>query len=319
MSATETPAAEPSLADYIKAENAKEQAEDRGEVLDVVSDAKPVDAASPVEVKTEPEPTEPVEAKADDRNPDGTFKPKSKKVTNTGEWARNQRLTAELRQAQEELTRLRSAPQPASTPAPVQLPQVLDPNDPEPTLERFLDRPDPYAALAVEAGKWAVREERRQMQQQQAITSRQEAQQQTIEREQAFAQSHPDYYEQINPIVELLKVRPAVLAAIADDDLGPAVAYHLAQHPEEAQRISLMTPLEGVKAIGSLLSRVTPASVGSGPLAVSTSKAKPLIKPVSGSPVAPESSPPDQQPFGKKYIMEMNAKERREREAMRGA
>jgi hypothetical protein len=305
---------------YVKEENAKELREARG-------DDESVESAPVVGQQTEtesaassaaPEPIEPI-APLDDRNPDGTFKPKTtKQVTNTGEWKRNAKLTAELRAAQDELQRLRSTPSaPPVTPAMVA--QPLDPNDPEPTIDRFLDKPDPYAALAVEAGKWAVREERRGQQQQFQQTQVQQAQAELAEREAEFTQTHPDYLEHVNRLISTRQFHPAVLNAMADDDLGPAVAYHLATHLDEAQRIALLTPVAGVKEIGKLSSRLTPASVGSGTPAVSTSRAKPLIKPVSGSPVAPESKPPEELPFGPKYIREMNAKERREREGRYGA
>lgn len=320
-------AVEPTFAEYARAENAKERAAETGLTVEVSApDSVPAPAvgAEPagepaVASETSAE-TPAVEAKADDeRNPDGTFKPKSKKVSNTGEWARNARLTAELRAAQEELTRLKTAPSPSQPVAPA-APQVLDPSDPEPTIDQFLDKPDPYAALAVAAGKWAVREERREAQKQTYEAQRREAQGQTAEREQTFAAQHPDYHDVVPTVIEILKAQPAVLTAMADDDLGPAVAYHLAQHPDEARRIAALTPVQGVMAIGKLLSRMTPAPSGSGTPAVSTSKAKPLIKPVSGAPVAPESSPPDPDKTSfSDWVRINNAADRRRAREMSGA
>ncbi len=318
--------AEPSFAAYIREENAKERAVEAGEPVDLT----PQPAASTASTNAEaggvksPEPTaetsaEPVEAAQPDaeRNPDGTFKPKAAKVNaNTKEWARNRELTAKLHAQEAEIQRLRTpvAPTPNSAPP---APGILDPADPEPTIDAYLDKPDPYAALAVAAGKWAVREERRAVQAEQAQIREREQAQEVGERIATFAAAHPDYQQKMEAIADVV-FPAATLQAIREDDLCPEVAYHLAQHPDEARRIAALTPLQGVKAIGQLSVRLTPATVGSGAPPVSTSRAKPLIKPVSGSPVAPESRPPDELPFGSRYIREMNAQERRAREAQHG-
>lgn len=259
------------------------------------------------------------QAKADDaeRNPDGTFK-KRDKVTNTGEWKRNQRLTAELAAAREELARLRGADSPsAAKPAPS---AILDPADPEPTIEKFLDQPDPYAALAVEAAKWAVREDRRRAQLESAQRQAETAQQQLGEREAKFIESHPDYLERVNDLVQSHRWHPAVLNAIADDEQGPAVAYYLADHPDEAQRLAVLTPVAAVREIGKLIGRLTVAPVGStAQTVVSVSRAKPLIKPVSGTPMAPDHRPPDDSAPFSQWMQYHNREERKQREVSRGA
>lgn len=329
------------FAAYVATENLKEQAIRRGDdpssIGQPVSDVPAVgtqpdresagadqgdQAQAPAEKP--PEPDKAAKTDADERNADGTFKGKAKKVSNTGEWARNQRLTAELRQAQAELERLRSTV-PASSPtnpaetAP-QSPVYLDQNDPPPVLDRFLDQPDPYAALSVEAAKWAVREAKREERIQAQQSEIAEAQSQAREREAAFAADHEDYPDVIPAVVDLLKDRPAVLNALADDDLGPAVAYHLAHHPDEARRIAALTPVAGVREIGKLISRLTPASGGSGAETVAVSKAKSLIKPVGASPMASAPSPPDPETTEfSEWVAVNNRLDRKRREAMRGA
>jgi len=42
----------------------------------------------------------------------------------------------------------------------------------------------------------------------------------------------------------------------ADD--GPRIAYHLGQHPEEAQRISRLNPVQQAYEIGKLAQRIAP-------------------------------------------------------------
>jgi hypothetical protein len=328
---------EPSFADYVRTENAREQAGDSpspvAESVPVAGEPSttPVSASENEQASTPPpEPDYKTEAEAN-RNPDGTFKPKNKKVSNTGEWARNARLTAELAQeraaraaAQEELQRLRTpaaAVQPASEPASSPQGQPWDdPRDPRPTLEMMINAgvPDPYDAKADALVDWSERNRERRAQYLEQEAARHEAQTEVTARVQSFTAEHPDYQEKLAAI-EHIKFDRLVGQALAEDEQGPAVAYFLAQHPDEAQRIALETPVAQVKEIGKLLSRMTSAPSGSEARAVSTSRAKPLIKPVSGSPVAPESRPPDELPFGSRYIREMNAQERKAREAMRGA
>lgn len=317
---------------YLREENAKEQREARGEI-DPVEPVAPRaaeattgggsgDVASEAHTP-EASPAELVAVESDDtRNADGTFKGKARKgVTNTGEWVRNQQLTAKLREREAELEQYRSQSTPA-TPAAASAPAGspwTDPNDPEPTIDRYLDAPDPYGKLAVEAAKWAVRDGKREAAFQQFHVERQHAQQETNARVQAFVAAHPDYHEIVNAIDDVI-FAPDVLRAIAEDDDGPAVAYHLAQHPDEARRIAALTPVAGVKEIGKLLSRVVAAPSGSVTPTPSTSKAKPLIKPVSASPVASEHSPPDpdKTPFAQ-WVQLENAADRRRQREMRGA
>ena len=40
--------------------------------------------------------------------------------------------------------------------------------------------------------------------------------------------------------------------AIQDSDAGPALAYHLASHPDEAARIAALSPLGQVRALGRI-------------------------------------------------------------------
>lgn len=329
---------EPStLAEFIATENAKEAGLSAPHVPAVVEStasaesAAEASAADPAPETTAKPPSEPdadtpaVEAApTDDRNPDGTFK-KRDKVTNTGEWARNKRLTAELREAQAQLARLSAggaSPAPAaSAPAAPSAPDFLDPRDPPPSVEQFLNTADPYQALALEAAKWAVREDRRHQQAQQQQTALQQTQQALAEREAKFIADHPDYTERVNDWVGQHDWHPSVLHAIAEDEQGPAVAYYLADHPDEVQRLALLTPVAAVREIGKLFGRLSAAPVGSAEKAVViTSKAKPLIKPVSAAPMAPDHSPPDPEKVSLSEFMRYhNAEERKRREVMRGA
>lgn len=304
-----------SFGDYLLAENAKEQAESRGEApVEPAPKTTAESVVSGAQSSGETVVEEPVEPAAEpskpesDRNADGTFKAKSDKVTTKGEWKRNQELTARLRETERQLQEARTAV-PRDTPAPVA--QPLDPSDPEPTLEMFLEAPDPYAKLAREMALWAVREDRRQAQ-------RHEASAAVLERVSTFIEAHPDYHEKLAQVSDVIFPNE-VLQALADDDLGPAVAYHLADHPEEARRIAALSPLEGVKAIGKLLTRFETAPSGSVKEAPKVSQAQPLIKPVSAAPIVPAATDtdPETTPFSD-YVNIENRKDRQRAREMRG-
>lgn len=331
------------FAEYLRSENAKERAEggaDSPSVEIVETPEAQIVSAEPAATSESSEtPTPENEASASpaadsadakaaegDRNPDGTFKKRSAKNDATAaDVPRIRELTYKLRERERELETLRAqvsqgqapaAASPALTP-PTAPSAGLDPNDPKPTLKQFLDAEDPYEALAVEAALWAVRESNRKGEHERAARAAQQAQIEAQSRVEAFVADHPDYFDRVTAIDDIQFPRE-VLTAIAEDPAGPAVAYHLASHPEEARRISTLRPLDGVKAIGQLLSRVAGASSGSPAPAPVVSKAKPLIKPVSASPTAPAPANPSELPFGPRYIAEMNRLERRQREALRG-
>ena len=326
------------FSDYVATKNAEDQARARGEVVPPVVESAPSDESvseasgadqtpettskEPIEPRSESEPEPPpdVAAAEPERNPDGTFKKRSaKSEAKADDVPRIRELTAKWRQAERERDEL-AAKLASAAPAPTAAaPSSLDPSDPEPELEHFLDQPDPYAALAKAAGKWAVREAQRVSAMQAAPLRAAEASAEVDERIAAFAETHPDYAEKVAAIDDI-QFPAEVLRAIADDEQAPAVAYHLASHPQEARRIAALRPLEGVKAVGQLLARLTPAQSGSGVPAVSTSKAKPLIKPVSVSSSAPDSSPPDpDQTDFDDWVRLQNAADRKRQREMRGA
>jgi len=102
-----------------------------------------------------------------------------------------------------------------------------------------------------------------------------------------------------------------------DPDLSAELLHHLLTHPEDADQLARITnPIAAAREIGRLTARLSSAT--SGPETVLTqTNAKPLIKPVRPSVMAHESSPPDEMPFGPRYIAAMNEQERKAREARR--
>ncbi len=105
--------------------------------------------------------------------------------------------------------------------------------------------------------------------------------------------------------------------AASDPTLSAELLHHLLTHPDDAATLAAQTtPIAAAREIGRLTTRVSSAS--SGPETATThTTAKPLIKPVRPSVMASESSPPEDLPFGPKYIAAMNERDRKAREARR--
>lgn len=83
--------------------------------------------------------------------------------------------------------------------------------------------------------------------------------------------------------------------AMRDADNGPAIIYHLAQHPDEMKRIASLALPQQLAALGRLdqrLSRATPEPARVTPPPVT--KAPEPITPVGGAPTASTASPDDE-------------------------
>lgn len=74
-----------------------------------------------------------------------------------------------------------------------------------------------------------------------------------------FAKDHPDFVERVyGPD---LSFTDAVAELLADSELGPQLAYHLAQNPDELSRIARLSPAAAGREIGKLEVKLTPAEV----------------------------------------------------------
>ncbi|MBA2403170.1 MAG: hypothetical protein H0V66_00240, partial [Bdellovibrionales bacterium] len=106
-----------------------------------------------------------------------------------------------------------------------------------------------------------------------------------------FAAEHPDFYERLQ--APDLRVTEQMKAVVLETDNPPAVAYHLATHPDEAAAIAQMTPIAAARAIGrieaSLSVPTRPAEIPSPPktvtsapaVASSVSARSPVVKPAA--------------------------------------
>lgn len=304
---TSEPQADQSLGDYIRTENAKERAEpDESQAVEVVADA----------VEATPEPV--TEAVADDtvRDAAGKFAKKDSVQARIDKATRNQRdaeRRAEQAEARIRELETKSAPAEPAKPA-VQLAQ----GDPEPTVDQFLDQPDPYAALAIAAGKWAARAERRQWEANQANTR---AESEFAARAQEHRANGAEKHADFDTVMAGMTVNfPGhVIQAIVDSDHGGELMYYLGTHESEARAVAAASPVKAILTLGQLAARFTAAPSGSVSAPIAPSKAKPLIKPVSASAPAPIAAEPDpnKTPF-KDWVRIHNAAEKRAREEQYG-
>lgn len=70
------------------------------------------------------------------------------------------------------------------------------------------------------------------------------------ERADAFAKDHPDFVERVYG--DDLPFTDAVAELVADSDIGPQLAYHLAQNPDDLARLSKLSPAAAGREIGKL-------------------------------------------------------------------
>jgi hypothetical protein len=270
----------------------------------------PPDAGGPVPEASAPEPEV---AATPERNDDGTFKKRDKVQERIDKAVKAQRDAERRAEAAERELQARTS-QPA-TPA-----AVPDSTPPEayPTIDQFLNDADPYASLAKAIGKYEAKaavDAYRQQQQQEAARG------EVLERVSAIVEAGQKKYANWQAVVAdsdaaTIPMPEMTLAALHRLENAEDVIYYLGQHPDEARVLAAHDPMQALLSLGAL-SRSVVAPSGSTTPAVSTSRAKPLIKPVGATPVAPEPRPPDEKSTFAEHRRYWNERERKEREAQR--
>lgn len=131
-------------------------------------------------------------------------------------------------------------------------------------------------AIAREREQWQLEQLRsRQVQEQQ------ERDAQWATREQAFKQAHPDYEQRLSEV--LPRLSPQLRQGLGDSDMAPDLAYHLARHPDELQRLNGLQPLAVSRALGRLEQQLTVPSRPPAP--------PPTAKPAPPTPLNGAGSP----------------------------
>jgi hypothetical protein len=194
----------------------------------------------------------------------------------------NQTLKARL-----DALEARTTPAPTSPPSPAA--PVTGATPPSP--EAFAT----HAAYVQAVAQWTVEQHeavKEATTTHQAITTaweQQEAQAKT---------KFSDYDEALDAATT--RYHPAVLQAIQTSDQGAEVAYHLATHPEEAQRIAALAPVAALRALGRLEAQLQVTPVAADPSPAPTPPPTPLpppLTPVGGAGPGGSSVSPDQLPY----------------------
>lgn len=136
-----------------------------------------------------------------------------------------------------------------------------DPRDPEPTLDRFGDSPDPFVAWTAARTDWAARREVRKAQHaghQASVTA--QIERSRVDALRAF-DTHATELRKTEPgfdaAIEHLTLSPAMQAVIfGSGDLGPHLALALAKDPAAHQRMLALPKEAQLIELGALKSTV---------------------------------------------------------------
>ena len=192
-------------------------------------------------------------------------------------------LAAKLAEIESRVAKPSEKAEPAAAPT-----APLDPSDPEPTEDEIGTKFSTYAEFTRAQARWVVREERRaeaiQAQQESAQRAQSERLGTWTQRLHAFADSKPDkpsFVKAVGPFLDLVKRDTPLYDVLTDSPVGPAIAEHLATHPEVWSRIAPLGPIQQLRALGAIEalfdSSLTSASASAGPAAktVTTAPAPP--------------------------------------------
>ncbi len=330
-------AATESFSAYAARENARERSGEVSDSVEVVSDEQPVDL-KPADTETATEDDSKTETQP--RAEDGKFAAKDvpKEDPKAGDPRRShqakineeRRLRGDAeRRAQALEAEIATLKQPKA--APVAEPEVAAKGTPKyvaliksieadpdcPQIEDFTDAGfvDPYAAY--NAARSAFITERVNSQ---AEAARSATQAEAREREllSNIDTSGREKYTDWDTLYQseaatTMVLSPAVLQELyADPDSSADLIHHVLTHPDDLAVLAAVpdSPIAAARTIARLSAGLSAASSGPATRTIPQTKAKPLIKPVSSSPVAPESADPTDLPFHR-YIAVENERERK--------
>jgi hypothetical protein len=97
-----------------------------------------------------------------------------------------------------------------------------------------------------------------------------------VERREAFFAAHPQRQARVNAFLDTVVSGSPIGDALMDSEHGAALAYYLATHPTEAERIARLGPVSAIRELGRLeatISTTTSASASAGPAAKTVTSA----------------------------------------------
>jgi hypothetical protein len=273
--------------------------------LSATSDMPVLDLAAPSQGTTEAVPAEQVDTEAKPDQPDGTSGDSETKPEGAADaqpdkegGEEKDKTSPQQRAAFARERNKRQAAEQRATALETQVAQLAQAvaklsgetdrakEDPRPSRETF-DDPNAYdKALEDWAGRRASEVAKAEAKADQ-LKQQQDAQNEALrnaftERKQAFEKDHPDFDDVV--FSEDVPISLAMSQAILEAEDGPAIAYHLGENPEVAERISKLSPAQAVIEMGRISQK----------LAAPPPKPKPApIVPLAARNSAGEKSPDD--------------------------
>lgn len=200
-----------------------------------VEEAKP--EGSEPEAKKEPESEKPVEKKPNPKL-EKRFSELTAKRDAAQEEAKRERERAEALEA-----RLKALEEKATTP------QAKAPEG-RPNKADYKDAFEYAEALAEWKAKEVLKERETESARQAELSKQEQANKVWSDRLAATKAELPDFEEMVSS--SDISVSAAVREAIVDSEVGPRILYHLAEHPELAEKLNGLSPYAAVREIGKL-------------------------------------------------------------------
>lgn len=158
--------------------------------------------------------------------------------------------------------------------------------DRPPSLQDFATVEEWGEAVAEFSTRQALSRAEQTFQQRDQYHTQQQVAQQFQTREAEYAATVPDYMDRVAELTSSVPLPGELLMVISQSDHGPALAYHLAQHLDVADRLSRMHPVAAAVEIGRIEARL------------SAPQAKPVTKAPSPAPSLAGTSTVSKDPDG---------------------
>lgn len=129
--------------------------------------------------------------------------------------------------------------------------------DKAPSLADYKSVEEWGAAVASHAAKAALSQAEQRFAQHDQQRQQDSLRQTFEQKEAAFAATNADYYERVSEMASVVQFQPEVLEVLATSDHGPAVAHYLANHLDEADALSRMSPHVAAAQIARLEGRLS--------------------------------------------------------------
>jgi hypothetical protein len=175
-----------------------------------------------------------------------------------------------------------NTPAPAAAPAPTAAPSS---DDPRPTLAQFEGDVEKFTDALTD---WKERDRERKTRDRAELNTRREVLGTHRDRETAFAASHDDYFDKAYKAH--IDYTPDMVQFVTTSEKGPEIAYHLADHPDEAKALNALPAYRKVAFLAELEKRFSevpeeePDDVDATPPPVrKATQAPPPVKPVAPS------------------------------------